>query len=94
MIYYTQDFDVLNTGYVISGRDILSQLYDNRDVNAWGMIGVLIAYIVFFRLVHYGLFLYASLPFLGDGGAARIKTKPAAGKAQYEKVDKSEVEMV
>ena len=31
---------------------------------------------------------------LGNGGAARTKAKPAAGQAQYEKVDKSEVEMV
>jgi hypothetical protein len=64
IIFISQDFDILNTGMVITGKQILDQVYNNKDVNAWGMIGVLIAYIIFFRLAHYGLFLYASLPFL------------------------------
>lgn len=49
---------------VLSGKDILRQVFDNKNINAWGMIGVLIAYIILFRLVHYALFLYSSLPFL------------------------------
>lgn len=95
IIFYTQDFDVLDTGMVISGRDVLAVLFNNKDVNAWGMIGVLLAYIALFRLAHYGLFLYASLPFLNAAGAApRVRKSGAVGSAAYEGVAKSEVEMV
>lgn len=66
IIYTGQDFDILNTGMVYTGKEILAMLYDNKNVNAWGMIGVLIAYIIFFRVVHYAIFLYASLPFLAS----------------------------
>ena len=47
---------MLDTGLKVTGKQILAQLYNNHNVNAWGMIGVLLAYIALFRLVHYGLF--------------------------------------
>lgn len=100
MIFSSQDFDVQQTGMVISGKDILVQLFDNKNVNAWGMIGVLIAYIVLFRLVHYGLFLYSSLPFLSNNeDAASAKQSPVAqvpiSKERYHSVAQSgEVELV
>lgn len=86
----------------ISGRDILAVLFNNKDVNAWGMIGVLLAYITLFRLVHYGLFLHASLPFLSAAGAApRVRNNNGAAavgsgnkSAAYEGVAKSELELV
>lgn len=103
MIFISQDFDVQTTGMVISGKDILIQLFDNKNVNAWGMIGVLIAYIALFRLVHYALFLYASLPFLSkneDSGAIK-KTgnqEPQMKKDMYQSVAQhggsGEVELV
>lgn len=81
---------------VLSGKDILSQLFDNKDVNAWGMIGVLIAYIIFFRLVHYALFLYSSRPFLATNEDAGPNKKQGAQDA-YQSVAKAgtrEIEMV
>lgn len=86
MIFISQDFDVQTTGIVVSGKDILIQLFDNKNVNAWGMIGVLIAYIVFFRLVHYGLFLRSSLPFLSKNEDSRAAMK--AGIQEPQKKDK------
>lgn len=84
---------------VVTGRDVLAQLFNNKDVNAWGMIGVLLAYIALFRLVHYGLFLHASSPFLHAADAApRARDSNSAvgnGKiADYKAVSKSDVEMV
>ena len=67
----------LRRGLKVTGKHILAQLYNNHNVNAWGMIGVLLAYIALFRLVHYGLFLYASLPFLS---AADSSSSTAANR--------------
>ncbi len=100
MIFSSQDFDVQNTGMVISGKDILIQLFDNKNVNAWGMIGVLIAYIVLFRLVHYALFLYSSLPFLsnnddsGPGKQAPAAQEPLSKERYHSVAQTGEVEMV
>ncbi len=100
MIFYSQDFDILDTGMKISGKEILAQLFHNKNVNAWGMIGVLIAYIALFRLVHYGLFLYVSMPFLGAGKATEPAEEAGSGggsaklQARYEGVQQAEVELV
>ena len=106
MIYSGQDFSVQGTSLVVTGKQVLDQLYGNRDVNAWGMLGVLVAYILFFRAVHYGLFLYASLPYLTGAqpqqqqseGAGKKTTLPhrAPGEAAaaYEPVKRGELELV
>jgi hypothetical protein len=92
-IFATQDFDVANTGYSLSGDYVLRNVYDNKDVNAWGMVGVMIAFILFLRFVHYCLFLYASLPFLAGHNTTKVSSiesssngKSNETKAQYELV--------
>jgi hypothetical protein len=76
MIFASQDFEV--SGYAplsISGEDVLVDVFgQERDVSPWGMFGVLVAWVIFFRLVHYALFLRASAPFLK-------KTAPAPAPA-------------
>lgn len=66
MIFADQDFKVPGfPGVVISGKDVLEDVFgQERDVSAWGMFGVLVAWIFFFRFVHYVLFHNASAPFL------------------------------
>ena len=48
----------------MSGEDVLDQVFDLRDVNSWGMFGVLLAWIALFRLSHYAVFLYDVYPYL------------------------------
>jgi len=40
----------------VSGKEILDRYFNISNVNAWGMIGVLLAYVVLFRCVQYFLF--------------------------------------
>lgn len=77
----------------MSGDEILRNVYDNKDVAAWGMVGVVIAFIVFLRLVHYGIFLYAALPFLNDNSKKMtngntVRNTGQNGNAAYELVTK------
>lgn len=84
-VFASQDFDVQNFGFQMSGDTILRDVFDNKDVNAWGMVGVLVAYIIGFRLIHYFLFHSASKPFLVKSDSTEA---PAANK------DYKAVEMV
>lgn len=68
MIFYNQDFEVNHSGNEVSGEYILDSLYSNKDVNGWGMIGAVLAYIALFRIVHFGLFYMASEPYLVKSG--------------------------
>lgn len=72
MIFHNQEFDGPG-GTEIGGKDILDDVFNNDVTQPWGMIGVLIAYIIGFRLVHYALFLWASWPFLSSGKGQEAK---------------------
>lgn len=64
------------SGTQISGKDVLEDVFGQpRNINAWGMFGVLVLWVFFFRFVHYLLFLRASAPFL-----KKETTKPASSK--------------
>ena len=63
-IYSTQTFDVSGSTATITGKQILSTIFDLKDVNSWGEFGILIAWIVFFRITHYIGFLNDVYPYL------------------------------
>ena len=55
----TQDFDVTGMSNVeLSGRQILDSYFSLRDVNSWAMFGILMAYVVGFRIVQHFLLAY------------------------------------
>lgn len=90
MVFASQTFDVQNFGFTMSGNTILKDVFDNKNVDGWGMVGVLVAYILLFRIIHYFLFYSASKPFLAKVDAAPA-VKDASGEEK--KLDKI-VEMV
>lgn len=96
MIFANQDFDVLETGFKISGKTVLEDVFGQQpDVNAWGMFGVLVAWILFFRFVHYVLFLRASLPFLKtDNSVSRVSRTLSKGENDSELDNARVYEMV
>jgi ABC-type multidrug transport system ATPase subunit len=48
----------------IRGDDLLKHQYNRKGCKAWVMFGVLLAWVVALRLLHYGIFTYHVLPFL------------------------------
>jgi len=58
MIFRGQDFTVSGSDPKIemTGKQVLDQIFNLRDIPAWGMLGVLLAYVVFFRVSQYFLF--------------------------------------
>jgi hypothetical protein len=87
MIFADQEFKVSGTPYTLSGKDVLVDVFGQKsDVDAWGMFGVLIAWVIFFRAVHYFLFLYASAPFMRKDDSSAVgsnkASKPAAADGQ------------
>jgi hypothetical protein len=69
-IYYTQTFKVSGTDTHIDGPDLLEQVFHKYNVHSWGMFGVLIGYVLFFRFSQYLLFAIQTgtitLPFMGS----------------------------
>lgn len=87
MIFANQDFKVSGTPYTISGKTVLVDVFGQKsDVNAWGMFGALIAWVLFFRTVHYLLFLYASAPFLKKDEPPSSLNLPVNGQTSNGKV--------
>lgn len=70
MVFRDQDFEVtgVKPRMEISGKDILDEIFNLRDVSGWGMFGVLMAYVFFFRFNQYFLFAIQTgkirIPFL------------------------------
>jgi len=58
----------------MTGKSLLDSLYDLKHVNAWGMFGVLLLWVVFFRFTHYFFFYLDVKPYL-------VKRKKAANNA-------------
>ena len=58
MVFKGQDFYVTGTNpaVYITGTDILSQAFSLDNVNAWGMFGVLMGYVLILRAAQYYLF--------------------------------------
>jgi hypothetical protein len=55
-IFAGRDWDVSGyNGVEVSGKDILDNFFDLRNVNTWGMFGALLGYVVFFRCGQYFL---------------------------------------
>ena len=66
VVFSGEDFDVMDTGTTMSGKTILEDVYgQSGDVNAWGMLFVVFAFIILFRIIHYGLFYRATKAFIG-----------------------------
>ena len=59
-IFYTQDFEVTGSdpAYDMSGEDVLSFFFDLRDVNSWGMFGILMGYVILFRATQHFLLAF------------------------------------
>lgn len=48
----------------MTGKQVLDNLFDLKDVNSWGMFGVMLAWIALFRFAHYAVFVYEVSPYL------------------------------
>ena len=73
-------------------EDVFGQ---DPDVSAWGMFGVLVAWIAFFRVVHYLLFLRASAPFLKTSEASnKVSSTLASGESNHDLDNTRTYEMV
>mmetsp|Transcript_17556 Transcript_17556/g.33104 ORF Transcript_17556/g.33104 Transcript_17556/m.33104 type:complete len:1326 (-) Transcript_17556:147-4124(-) len=65
MVFNGVDFDVMSTGTTMSGATILDTVYGQTgNVQPWGMLFVVFAFVMLFRLTHYGLFYHATKAFL------------------------------
>jgi hypothetical protein len=85
VIFHTQNFDVADTGYQMTGDQVLDNVYGQpTDTNAWGMFGVVLAWAAFFRLVHFILFHRAAAPYLAE----ELKTGPAISAGSSGSSDK------
>lgn len=54
----------MGTSYDMSGKTLLDEMYQIKDVNSWGMFGTLLAWIVLIRIIHYALFVFDVYPYL------------------------------
>lgn len=72
-MFYSQDFDITgeSTGMELSGEDVLDSIFDLRDVNSWGMFGVLLAWIALFRFGHYFIFMMDVRPYLNVDASSK-----------------------
>lgn len=71
-VYHSQTFTGM--GMEFSGDSILDTVFNNRNTNSWGMFGVLVAWTMFFKVVHYCLYYYELHHFVSVGSK-----KSAAG---------------
>lgn len=98
-MFHNQEFTVGSTGFKISGEYVLENFYDNQDVDSWGMVGAVIAYVFLFRLTHYGLMVMQNWTYLvRDRKIGEIvDTREAIQEKAYEMVpqaDKADAEIV
>ena len=65
IVFSGVNFDVMDTGATMSGATILDTVYGQSEtVQPWGMLFVVFAFNLLFRLIHYGLFYRATKAFL------------------------------
>jgi ABC-type multidrug transport system ATPase subunit len=66
VVFSGVDFDVMDTGTTMSGTTILDTVYGQSpgSVQPWGMLFAVFAFVLLFRLIHYGLFYRATSAFL------------------------------
>jgi hypothetical protein len=82
-VYHSQTFTSM--GMEFSGDYVLDTVFNNRNTNSWGMFGVLIAWTMFFKVVHYSLYYYELRHFVTLGskkaaaGTTPRQTVPAKG---------------
>ena len=57
-IFHSQDFRVSGNPNSFSGDQALELFFAQSSMQSWGMFGVLVAWIVLIRIVHYGLFVF------------------------------------
>lgn len=65
IVFSGVDFDIMSTGTTMSGATILETVYgQSGNVQPWGMLFVVFAFVLLFRIIHYGLFHHATKAFL------------------------------
>jgi hypothetical protein len=65
IVFSGVDFDIMSTGTTMSGATILETVYgQSGNVQPWGMLFVVFAFVLLFRIIHYGLFHRATKAFL------------------------------
>jgi hypothetical protein len=78
-VLHTEEFVVANTSppESVSGDTILVAMHYHHNVNPWGILIVLLGYVVAFRVIQYALLAWqtGTLPFStpATGGAAAIR---------------------
>ncbi len=86
-------------GTKLPGRYFLENFFDLHNIKAWGMFGVLIGYVFFFRFCQYflmavqtGLIQLPALPCFGGSvpQAAEKQSPVASGEVNYQEVAPSE----
>lgn len=65
VIFHNQDFDNGNSGDTVSGADVLEFIFgQERDVNAWAMLGVVFVILLAVRVLHFAMLYRSAMPFL------------------------------
>lgn len=78
-VFHSETFDISGfPGRTIDGDDILDNAFGNSGVEPWSMFGVLLAWMLMFRLVHYALFRYEVRYFVA--GRQMHQSVPAASE--------------
>lgn len=85
-IYNNQDFYNAQFQISISGKTLLDSLYGLTDVNSWAMFGVLLAWVILFRITHYFLFYSDVAPYLRSATATTSKEDKKSGAGHVEMV--------
>jgi ABC-type multidrug transport system ATPase subunit len=79
-VFHSETFDVSGfPGITLTGDQILKSAFGNEDVDSWAMFAVLLAWMIFFRLVHFALFRFEVRYFIGNTQMHQTAL-PAAGK--------------
>jgi ATP-binding cassette subfamily G (WHITE) protein 2 (SNQ2) len=57
-LFQSQLWTVSGTSMTLTGNEVLSLMFHLQDVNSWGMVGVIVAFVFLYRIGQYLLFAW------------------------------------
>lgn len=80
-VFHSETFAVSGfPGMTIDGDTVLKDAFGNENVNSWAMLGALLGWMMFFRVIHYVLFRYEVRYFVGGGAMHKAATPTTENK--------------
>ena len=77
----------------LTGKQVLDEIFNLRDVPAWSMFGVLLAYVIFFRVCQYFLFALQTKKLTISLSAGTLETRASDKEERqsesYERVERN-----